>query len=412
MAPCLFSNAGGFWMTFQRIIITGDILRVDSSGAAGNQSTAIRWLHALLKYPIKIATGLEAEILTIDDFRLNIDKIYAHIRTAPSVDAWASLFDEMPVDLSDIFISELSDALVIGWELPRSLCDALKNANITYIELSVHPVRFMDDILISARSNSPTIDDALLSQSLSEQDCYIQAGLISAFFIRRTTPRDEPYALFAAQTKVDRSLIKDGKLLSQNWIADELLAQLPQGMPLLLKDHPIQPSDELFRRLRSAGVNVQRIGGTIYRQFSDRRLTSIYTVSSSAGLEAQYFGHQTKYLYRPCFDIVFSGQPHDMVRDKFKSIDARVISPNFWRDILSATIDTTPIEPETNLSRPDLLRATLNFHWGFGEIFNEFTVQSSGITPNYSTIHHIKQLLKIIIHNLNYKITTNNTTKK
>ncbi|WP_425107470.1 hypothetical protein [Ancylobacter sp.] len=384
-------------MTFNRVVITGDIFRVDSSGAAGHQSTAIQWLHSLLRYPIKCATGLDAKLLTIDEFRITLAEIYAFNRSAPTVDAWAHLFEEMPKALSDIFISELNDALVIGWELPKSLCDALRIANITYIELSVHPIRFMDDILISARSNSPTIDDALLSQSVTEQDCYIQAGIISAFFIRRTVPRDEPYALFAAQTKVDRSLLKDGKLLSQKWIADELLAHLPQGMPLLLKDHPVQPSDELFRRLRSAGVNVQRMGGSIYRQFSDRKMTSVYTVSSSAGLEAKYFGHTTKFLYKPCFDIVFHGQPHDASRSQFKSIDTRVISPNFWRIILTESIKTTPLAAETISSRPDLLRATLNFHWGFGEIFNDFTVNSSGAITPYSTASRIKTFVKRLL---------------
>lgn len=383
-------------MTFHRVVITGDIFRVDSSGAAGHQSTAIQWLHSLLKYPIKFASGLDAEILTIDQFRLTLDEIYAFNRSAPTVDAWAHLFEEMPAALSDIFISELNDALVIGWELPKSLCDALRNADITYIELSVHPIRFMDDILISARSSSPAIDDALLSQSVTEQDCYIQAGIISAFFIRRTVPRDEPYALFAAQTKVDRSLLKDGKLLSQKWIADELLAQLPQGMPLLLKDHPVQPSDELFRILRSAGVNVQRMGGSIYRQFSERRLTSVYTASSSAGLESKYFGHTTKFLYRPCFDIVFNGQPHEKSRNQFKSIDGRIISPNFWRIILNQSIETTPFAAETISSRADLLRATLNFHWGFGEIFNDFTVKSSGLIDPYSNESRLKRFLKLL----------------
>lgn len=387
-------KAGGVGMTFQRIVITGDIFRVDSSGAPGHQSTAIQWLHALIKYPIKLSTGLEAEILTIDEFKLTLDQIYSFTRSAPSVEAWARLFDDMPEALSHIFISELRDALVIGWELPKSLCDALTKASITYIELSVHPIRFMDDILISARSNSAAIDDALLSQSLEEQDCYIQAGIISAFFIRRAVPRDEPYALFAAQTKVDRSLLKDGKLLSQSWIADELLAHLPRGMPLLLKDHPVQPSDDLFRRLRSAGINVKRIGGTIYRQFSDRNLASVYTVSSSAGLEAKYFEHKTKFLYKPCFDVLFRGQPHDASRSQFKSIDTRVLSPNFWRAILADSVETTPLAAEKISSRPDLLRATLNFHWGFGEIFNDFTVRSSGSPDTRGIASRLKKFAK------------------
>lgn len=358
-----------------RIIITGDIFRVSRDESFGNQTTNIRWLHALLRYPIAASTGDSPDCLVYENAPIRGEDAYALLGQPPSLAAWAELYARMPDELARRYAAAFTGKTVVGFELSDAMCRALSAGGIPYLDISIHPVRFLDDLLFAVRTNVPAIGAQLSSHAVSESLCYTQAGIMSALFAVRRRGTGQRRSLFAAQTHDDRSLFRDNAVLTQDWIAGELTRHLPPDTNLLFKHHPLQRSDYVLNRIGAHVASVAETTDSVYATISDPDIETVYTVSSSVGTEAKYFGKNVVYLHQPIMEPVYRGQAAS--EGAFYSLGHNLLAADTWRSLLAGIMPVTPPDGEKVVLRPDALRAALGNDWGFGETYSDFVVRST-----------------------------------
>ncbi|WGD29849.1 hypothetical protein AncyloWKF20_19175 [Ancylobacter sp. WKF20] len=360
----------------KEVIVTGDIFRLSAGGGSGNQDRNISWLHALLKFPIFAATGTYPGLLRHDNSPLKCSDIYDAAGLRPSLSAWAELSAAFPKNVSERYASLFQGKIVVGFELSNAMCAALTEWDVPYICILTHPVRFLDDIAFAVSTNISGIHQGLAKLCMREAICFEHAGFITAYFASRRRSADRAdFRLFAAQTHDDRSLFRDGAIVSQDWIGEKLVALYKPDDVVAFKHHPLKRSAEVFEKVKNRCANTYETSANVYSLLSDPNLSDVITVSSSVGVEAKYFGKNVTYLHKPFVAPLYRNDT-SAVGD-FMSCGTNLLSADFWRILLSTFVPVSDLDGHQHIYRPDLLRATLNQDWNFGEIYADFIVQSS-----------------------------------
>ncbi|MEM7530237.1 MAG: hypothetical protein AAF416_21730 [Pseudomonadota bacterium] len=357
-------------MTSPRLIVTGDLMRPGIGGNPRGQTGNIAWLHALLSPVLREATGIAPELLVNASPRLGYRETWELAGTAPSDAAWAGLFTQPPPALAARWSEAFADAVVIGFELPPSMCHAIVAGGGRWIDCAIHPVRFMDDIFLGMRASDPEIDAAIADAALPERRAFRMAGAIAAFASRRsrTTPDTPGYTLYTAQMGVDRSMIENGRLLDAAALAPRISEALSGTARLLYKDHPYESTKAIFSAVQASALEVQRTGRNIYELLGDPALEEVVCVSSGTGTEARYFGKRARFIIGPSTPVLWQGDPpgvgHWSVYDAF-------LAPDFWRRALVPALPVTAEDGDAPAHRPDLLRLTLRSFWGYKDFLRD-----------------------------------------
>jgi hypothetical protein len=283
-------------MRIDRIAITGDVFRTTVGDP--NQLANVRWLHGELSC-LHGLTGLRPEIR----YRLNapdggsvvISDWFALLGHTLSIEAWAATYGQAaPPDLVDAVRPDYDGALVIGFELSPLMCSLLDAIGAPWIDVGVSPIRFLDDLALTLRFSWP-VDIA-------------HPGLIAPAHVREAVARiraryaSNPDArglgeacVFLAQTRQDRTLIKNGAFFPDAEVLDRLALAL-DGRRLVLKPHPLAPDNPLL------GLLHQRFGAlttdaNVYTLLAAPPGPRFVTISSSAAIEARHFGHAPKIFH-------------------------------------------------------------------------------------------------------------------
>lgn len=64
----------------------------------------------------------------------------------------------------------------VGYELPPSLVAGLDAAGMPYVDVRIHPVRLLDDLLFAVRAPHADTRPALLGMALAESEVVVTAG--------------------------------------------------------------------------------------------------------------------------------------------------------------------------------------------------------------------------------------------
>lgn len=368
-------------MTTGRIVITGDLLRPGAGGTAASQTSNVAWLHALLAPLIVEATGKVPELIASDDQSIGYRSSWVAAAEAPSDEAWARLSTAAPPALTAAWAERLADAVVIGFEMPPSLKAAISRCGGRWVDVVIHPVRFMDDIFLGFATHDQEMNDALAAAAMPERFAFRAAGAISAFAKRARWVQEgeRPFTLYAAQVAVDRSMIENGRLLDTDDISTRIDATLTGRGLVLYKDHPYERTDPVFAAVARAACEVRRTQRNAYGLLADPALEQIVSASSGLGVEARYFGKPVRYLLGPSTPVRWKG---DTDGKGFWSIYDAFLAPDFWRALLSPTMSVTAMDNDEPMHRPDLLRLTLRSYWGFKDVladpFQDLLVPAEG----------------------------------
>ncbi|MXP50394.1 hypothetical protein FD733_16700 [Pantoea sp. Eser] len=136
---------------FSKIIISGDILRPFPGDAFYQSATKknIRWLHALLKYPLQqcnmqVSTLAWDEDLGCNNNFFDTPELYQQMGMPLNCDSWARIVssDDVPEALLEKLREQVNQALVIGYEMPAVITNALKMLGTPFIDILLHPLRF------------------------------------------------------------------------------------------------------------------------------------------------------------------------------------------------------------------------------------------------------------------------------
>lgn len=344
-------------------IVVGDLLRPDGGGRPGGTDRPTLWLWNAIKRPIYLASGLPSEALTAAPLT---DWIEA-LRPRTEADAyWASVHARLP-DAGPI-LERLRRRFCIGYEMPPWLVRLLDDQAVPYIDLRLHPVRFLDDLLFAARASVAETQAALLSMAVHESEIFTTAGLREAMcrFISESRVPDNTL-LVAGQRRFDSTQIVDGRFFDAVPRAAEIHAICARYPAVVLKPHPLDRHHSLLEVAAAAPTRVIGvIEDNVYRMLSLPQISAVLTVNSGLAHEAPYFGKHVHALAPLPIHLAWRGTTPDAT--SHASMDDMVLTPDFWRVVLAPHAPVSAADGMRLRPKPNRLRIALDSFWNYQEI--------------------------------------------
>jgi hypothetical protein len=344
-------------------------MRPDGRGRPGGVDRPSVWLFDAIKRQVNLACGLPIDVVTAN----GVPALCASLDAARSPSSahrhWALSYQCLPVSdqRHGILSRRLLGRFCIGYEMPPWLRHLLDSLHVPYIDVRLHPVRFLDDLLFAANASHPATQTALLAMAEPESAVIITAGLREAMchmISEATVPAGT--LIVIGQRPLDSSQIAGGSFFDALPRAAEILAICERYSAVLLKPHPLEPDHSLLR----VAANASNIAGVshdnLYRLMSLPEIAGILTVNSSVAYEAVYFGKKVHALTALPIRLAWRGAPAEA--NVYASLDDRVLTVDFWRTVLAPH---TPVSDADNVSlpsKPNRLRIALDSFWNFQEI--------------------------------------------
>lgn len=377
-----------------KIIFTGDLLRPNLTMTANVQAENIIWLKRLVSpFLTEALTACAIETETGASGTLHIAEIYRKAGLPVGDAAWAKLYCDGHPTLSRALAERFAGSVAIGFEMPPSFTDALSQAGTPWIDIAIHPIRFTDDLLLGVRTSSHFNYDFGAERGL-ETAFHRAAGAIGAMAAKRRDWRlQHPLnsTLFVGQMITDRSMIREGRLMRPADLQADLQKALVDRPNVLFKPHPYERNDAMLNAVKTVSPEARVVTDNIYALLACDQITDVVTVSSSVGEEARYFGKRVHYLVGPSTPI----QGHAAPGEAYWTLEAaRILSPGFWRSVLSdvAPVSNTPLEERCE-TRPDLLRITQQNYWGYDGVVNDTILRHS---PEIARMHNLGPALRVM----------------
>lgn len=279
---------------------------------------------------------------------------------------------QVTIDKAEIIYRDFKDAdlnsvdLVIGFELSREAKEKLNSMGKVYLNLRIHPVRFMDDIFFSFETNSDSIRLSLQNYCVNDELCKLQASIIKATVIKLNKKNIimPNSLLLVGQTEHDLVLYDGNKYLSLLDRIDQIKEVASNYNNIYFKPHPyVKNNHYLLRELRKTLGKVQYIHTNVYQLLANEGTQHVAALNSSVLYESVYFDKQTTFLLHATFTNTQIG----IYGDYFNGA--------FWTDILSSTLQTVPSSLELTF-QPSRTRRALNDFWGYNEISDEIIYYS------------------------------------
>ena len=288
---------------------------------------------------------------------------------------WVDLcFEEPNQAVLDLVCKYFKDTLVISREPSVILKKAFDILNIPYIDLAIHSVRYMDDLIMGATTNIPEVYEKLKNYELNEEEFYFYADLLKAEYrFRNSLPDyigpDVNYAIFMAQTPVDISLLdfKNKRLATFHDYIDRFENLVKTHDKVFYKPHPFYEDSETIKMIKSyPNTKIVKEQINIYQMLSQPEYKTCASISSGTIKEAYYFGKNTEcYLRQP---YTYSEEYKDkslLTKDIYVTIGKHWMASAFWADILQPIIDTRDVYRIDVNNVHNKLRRILNKSWGF-----------------------------------------------
>jgi hypothetical protein len=351
------------------ITVIGDVLRPDGSGRPGGVDRPSVWLFDAIKRQVNLACGLPIDVITangVPALRAWLDAM----RTPSAAHRhWALSYECPPAstELVDILIGRLQDRFCIGYELPPWLRHVLSSLDVPHIDVRLHPVRFLDDLLFAVRASHPITQAALLAMAEPESAVVATAGLREAMCHMISEATVPPGTLIViGQRPLDCSQIVDGGFFDAIPRATEIHAICERYAAVLLKPHPLEPEHSLLE-VAARSANVAGVShDNLYRLMSLPQIAAVLTVNSSSAYEAPYFGKQVHTLAPLPFRIGWHGAAD--ATDIYASLNDRLLTVDFWRDVLAPLMPVSKKDGVLLQPKPNRLRIALDSFWNFQEI--------------------------------------------
>lgn len=349
-----------------RILFTGDILRVGPRGTP-NQWGNIGWLQRLLGPSIEIASGCQnigniSWVHNQSDFDGSM--IYSAHGVKPSPYAWAKLFHAEPNELAVEYMREFFEgSLVIAYELSPYLRKAFDRIGCSYIDMCLHPVRFMEDLMMNIASNNGAIIKRVQDYKITEDDFRLRSTFLAGAWRSQGLIRPRTYkaSIICLQTTLDRVLIKDGEFTNISGYLTELKKVRSDVERLYIKPHPIERNEFALGFIFDNIDNVEIYSGNFYEMIARNDVDSVYSLSSGTTTEAKYLGVESGHFYRDFYlaeENRAGGSHYCAVMDDY-------FWPDFWRHILSPYMKVTPKGGYRQAYGKQTLRKTLGQSWDF-----------------------------------------------
>jgi HAD superfamily hydrolase (TIGR01549 family) len=350
------------------IFFSADFLATKESEQANNT----RWLIDILIRPISQATNI-----TPTEFKSAISEKNGFVRSiffAKSdihLDPKEMQFDFNVQNISSESIAYLKNyipenTLVVGYEFSAATRNVMERSGITYIDMWLHPIRYLDDVLFAFNSNNEKIKSALWSFNLNEDTYYAYADRLRVQnykgFRRAKLDLLADSALFVGQTLYDKAISSNGKMLSLLDFKDEFSSLCETHEHVYYSRHPfVKTGDEEVISYIKRHRNVTITDEPTYFLIASDEIKTVASLSSSVVHEAKYFSKNTQFFFQP---VVKIGKTDDCYSSVFQSF----LFGHFWATVLSSTTKVNHIEKIEFFDSKDKIRDMLSFYWGYRNI--------------------------------------------
>ena len=357
----------------ERIVFSGDVLRPGDAAFRPAQTENILWFHRLVRTQAATAARLPVEAVTWGR-GIDTERLYELWGAEKSWRGWARVFDAgfAPEGVVKAFERAFGGAVVIGFELAESMKRILSLLGIPFLDFSVHPVRFLDDVFFAVQTNDAAVFEAMLPDHAEEGAFIGAAGLLAASALKfRPTLRPRGETLLVGQTRIDRSLVRGGRVVDLSDFGPALRHALGEG-GVVFKPHPYANSDFGAFSARISLPRMQVTHENIYALMASEEIRRVVGVSSSVLLEARYFGQEAHLLHESPFDI--PARRGEAVPGQHLSIVDAWGETDFWRRALAPLLPVTRMDGHRFRRPPNALRTSLRNFWGFNELSTDFQV--------------------------------------
>jgi hypothetical protein len=347
-----------FRMLNRCLVFCGDVFRVAPDGSFA-QAWQVRLLDAILGdslsplFADKYVTDTEFGGLAYASF---YDQLYGESARAP-IDCWAAAHcaTTLPDFAETVLSSAFENAFVVVFEAAPSLTRWMARNFIPYVDVRVHPARFLSDLVLSFYSNVPTLQARLMQFSMKDAFLRSEINFVRAVYAHRSQPAIPDGVIFLPQTSYDATLIEDGEFISLINHEQRLL-EICRGRPTFIKPHPQEQDSRSVLEWRALFPDAEVLDVNFYEMIARRPTQGRFvTISSSAGFEAEAFGHQVTHL------AARNWRAGSAFHSSYAHLTHEYWSPAFWRWAFELGDDMTAVHTVPFV--PDRFRRAVQIRW-------------------------------------------------
>lgn len=316
-------------MKFNQIIMMADIL--------SESDIAISWhaqrILSVLKPSIS-SLGIEVKIYPLQ-FNSKNEQFNPNIFFMKSGLSQKANFDRL-VDFNEIKEESITyfqhffhhHQLIIGWELQKLTIDLLEYLGINYINIWLHPIRFLEDEIFAIQSNLPKFSDSIQPFEIDETSYYVNAEFIRTSLLNKNKiySLEHNSCVIFGQTKHDKTLRTQKHRLSLLNYTYDIQMLCNRFDNIYFVAHPLDKNDKIIQKFINSFGKIKIIEANAYALLSSPNLALVAAISSSVCTEAHYFGKHVLFFNKPICDIKAIGN---------YSIGNDIFTPCFWQSLLN-----------------------------------------------------------------------------
>lgn len=266
-------------------------------------------------------------------------------------------FDEISKDSLKYFSKFFnSNIIIIGWELQKLTTDILDSIGASYINIWLHPVRFLEDEIFLLQTNNKTIEKKLQYFEIDESSFYVNASFVRASLLNSkkiyNLPSDS--CVIFGQTQHDKTLrVSNGKLTLFRY-KEHIEALCNKFNNIYFVSHPLDRDNKELIEFISSFEKINIINANAYSLLSSNNLKLVVAISSSVCTEAYYFGKNVLFFNQPICNIKAEGS---------YSIGKDIFFPTFWATLFN--LEKNYINKNFIFNRKNQVRDILNAYYSY-----------------------------------------------
>ncbi len=357
-----------------RILISSDLLRprIINDKIEYFHKARLDKYYYFLCYQIEKAVNIPVEKFSFNNTDFDFFKFYSLCNLElKDIHSWLDIYDleDIPFEAIEYYKKYITDSLVIYHEAPNIIKKIHNILNIPYIDLNVHPIRFLDDNFFGFLTNKKEIFDRIKKYQIDENSFYMYANFIKAQTKSlQKSNLAQNSILFAGQTNIDKSLYSDNGIMSIFDFENEIKEFGLKYSKVYYKPHPFNDKiSEIYEFLKQFNF-VEIINENFYKLVSDDNISAVAAITSGTLYETKYFGKKSIFLAKPYLHFDYE-KNCEFSENTTLSIYNEFLNPAFWANILQDYVDvnlnTSPIIPP---HRSNELRTVFGDYWGQTEL--------------------------------------------
>lgn len=323
-----------------------------------NQAQNVRMIYSILGHSLeRIFAEVDLIDTTLGGKGLSslFHEVYCTVFEDP-LQGWAQYYDafEPPRLFKGLLEEAMMDAFVIIFEASPVLIRFMSRLEIPFIDIRLHPARFLCDLLFSFRASDAKLDNRLRRFGVAAEYVEAEVNTLREKNLGARAVLPEDAIIFIAQCSRDATIIHEGRFMSIMEKSD-VLKQHCAERPTFIKPHPYDQNSINAKEWAKIFPTSEWLDLNLYEMFASHHNLNFVTISSSAGYEAELFGHKTLSLSprAPKFD--------DMIHQLYTPLLHVYWLPEFWEWVFNLSSAPPAIDPITFTT--DRLRKAIGMSW-------------------------------------------------